>query len=613
LCNGGASSTFAVHFEVIYGDSALTLPINSDVYVPISIYSGYWPSWIGFLHIPLATSNSYITQRYTNGIFYDSLLQWDDVSFLAPWNNYPTWNLTSQSILGWADLFGERNPWLHPVNKVLIAKFKMRTINDTTLIGQTREVFSAGAYPTSNGLTICDTLGNVYTDTGKTFYPVTFCACADSDHVGTGRGIIGSQNHIDTECYTDSFALYDITRRAGYNPHGHNGQMQASGSIMTYKYRPTPPEAVIMKDIDNNWGDSVKWPGVDAHVYSGWVYDFMNSSLNRNGYDNSGLTTTSWVEVPYPQWHNIALYNNGRAIFGTVDQAYRSLAGCPDVVAHEWGHGITENEANLLYQKESGALSESFSDMFAAAFNDGYLNDHTTWWKIGRNFYRNNPNQIVTDMQNPNNTNQAQTYQNDQFWVNITNCTTPDISNDYCGVHANCGVPNKMFYLLAAGGTFNGINVQSIGVQNAFRIMYEANRQSFWPSNATFWNARDGCIRAALQIDTTTHTARNVADAWNAVGVCDTCDYIPGDVNGNGEARGSDITLLVAFLKQQAPPPPDSCHMPYQINGRDWFYVTADYNGDCQILGSDVTWGVAFYKGFRPEIRHCPHFSPSLP
>jgi len=61
------------------------------------------------------------------------------------------------------------------------------------------------------------------------------------------------------------------------------------------------------------------------------------------------------------------------------------------------------------------------------------------------------------------------------------------------------------------------------------------------------------------------------------------------------------------------PPPPDSCHVPYQVSGRDWFYVTGDYNGDCQVNGADVTWGVAYYKLQKPEIRHCPHFSPSAP
>jgi hypothetical protein len=43
--------------------------------------------------------------------------------------------------------------------------------------------------------------------------------------------------------------------------------------------------------------------------------------------------------------------------------------------------------------------------------------------------------------------------------------------------------------------------------------------------------------------------------AWNAVGVC---PYVVGDANCNGEARGSDITHLVAYLKQQGPPPQDS-------------------------------------------------------
>jgi len=319
----------------------------------------------------------------------------------------------------------------------------------------------------------------------------------------------------------------------------------------------------------------------------------------------------SWVE--HPGKHNNASFDGTGVIYGNVDSDKRSFAGIPDVVAHEWAHGITYSESNLVYENESGALSEAFSNMMAAYFNYEWLGQHNDdCWLIGKNHWINNPSKAVNNMKEPHLSDQPDTYLSDNLWRNLTGCI-PDTTNDHCYVHTNCGVPNKMFYLLSNGGTHNGITVQGSGIQSAFNVMYTANRQRLWPQNSTFWNARDGSVRAALQIDTTTHTARNVADAWNAVGVCDTCDYVPGDVNGNGEARGSDITHLVAYLKQQGPPPRDSCHVPYQINGRDWFYVTADYNGDCQISNADVLWGVAYYKGFKPEIRHCPHFSPSLP
>ena len=38
-----------------------------------------------------------------------------------------------------------------------------------------------------------------------------------------------------------------------------------------------------------------------------------------------------------------------------------------DVVAHELTHGVTQYEANLQYYYESGALNESFSDIFGKA------------------------------------------------------------------------------------------------------------------------------------------------------------------------------------------------------------------------------------------------------
>ena len=35
-----------------------------------------------------------------------------------------------------------------------------------------------------------------------------------------------------------------------------------------------------------------------------------------------------------------------------------------DTVAHEWGHAYTDTTHNLIYQWQSGALNESYSDIW---------------------------------------------------------------------------------------------------------------------------------------------------------------------------------------------------------------------------------------------------------
>ena len=47
-----------------------------------------------------------------------------------------------------------------------------------------------------------------------------------------------------------------------------------------------------------------------------------------------------------------------------------------EVVAHEITHGVTEHSAGLIYANESGALNESFSDIFGIVID--FLKNPTT-------------------------------------------------------------------------------------------------------------------------------------------------------------------------------------------------------------------------------------------
>jgi hypothetical protein len=86
------------------------------------------------------------------------------------------------------------------------------------------------------------------------------------------------------------------------------------------------------------------------------------------------------------------------------------------------------------------------------------------------------------------------------------------------------------------------------------------------------------------------------------------CPYVPGDVNGDGNVMGNDVTYGVRYFKGLGTPPPDSC--PYDGG---WLYSAGDANGNCVFTGSDVTFLVAYFKGYNPEILWCPDTPPENP
>ena len=49
-----------------------------------------------------------------------------------------------------------------------------------------------------------------------------------------------------------------------------------------------------------------------------------------------------------------------------------SLAKHLDVIAHELTHGVTETSSKLIYRRLSGALNESYSDIFGVIIANWY-------------------------------------------------------------------------------------------------------------------------------------------------------------------------------------------------------------------------------------------------
>ncbi len=84
------------------------------------------------------------------------------------------------------------------------------------------------------------------------------------------------------------------------------------------------------------------------------------------------------------------------------------------------------------------------------------------------------------------------------------------------------------------------------------------------------------------------------------------CEYLIGDINGDNQRLGGDITYGVRYFKGTGTPPRDSCYMD---STQTYLYVAGDCNGDCRFLGSDITRLVQYFKG-NASLAYC-HFFPN--
>lgn len=338
----------------------------------------------------------------------------------------------------------------------------------------------------------------------------------DTDAIGTGIGVMGgARSHIDVDYTGSTYQMRDYTRQAGNNPHGHDGQMPAGNYIQTNIAGSSLPGS-IATDSDNYWDvESSQRPAVDGHVYTALVYDYLLHQFGRNGYNGAGASMLTIVNYS-GDGDNNAYWDGSRIVIWSWSSGWRSLAGCPDVIAHEWGHAVTEYTSGLVYQKEPGALNEAFSDMIGAAFEFFHDTLDVPDWYMGENGRESGEG--FRSLENPHEFGDPDTYgPDDPYWIDVINCS-PSYSNDYCGVHTNSGVGNKWFFLLSDGGTHNGVTVTGIGVQNAMQVAYRANAY-YWSYNTDYHAAAIGTMDAADDLDPSGVWSQRAAQAWTAVNV----------------------------------------------------------------------------------------------
>ncbi|HEX7485176.1 MAG TPA: M4 family metallopeptidase [Vicinamibacterales bacterium] len=361
-----------------------------------------------------------------------------------------------------------------------------------------------------------------------------------------GEGLVASdQKKVSCTLQGSAYLAWDMLRPTTIKTYDLKGALSRTKDLFDGKI------PLVQSDMATNtgatWTDAVV---VDAHTYLGWTYDYFYARYGWQGLNGNNAHTVHVVVHPasrsdfanYSADDQSTFYTNafycgacgysredmmmigeglptGWYSTGHGGQTVDYVAAALDVLAHEYSHGVTDYTSNLVYQNESGALNEAFSDIMS----------------VGVEFYQQTPGSGLL---------QADYLEGEDAWrpyktgalaglrslANPTAYGDPDHyskrstgTDDNGGVHTNSTIASHAFYLAIEGGTnrTSGLSVTGVGAANRDKIEKVFFRGfTTLTSNATFSLARAKTIQAARDLygaGSAIETA--ITQAWNAVGV----------------------------------------------------------------------------------------------
>jgi len=304
----------------------------------------------------------------------------------------------------------------------------------------------------------------------------------------------------------NQFLLEDASKSI-FNASASNMPNDPVGVIVTLDaFNSSPENQNFTADfvVSNNATFTNKAAAISAHYNSERSFDYFKSKFNRESIDGEKGNVISIVNVTESNGTSMenAFWNGQAMFYGNGGSTFRPLARGLDVGGHEMTHGVIEKTANLIYQNESGALNESFADVFGQMI-DGDVND----WKIGEDVMQSGGGLPIAlrDLSNPNNGQSS----NSPFWQpNHTNEQYTG-SQDNGGVHINSGIVNRAFYLFASNA--------AVGTTKAEQVYYKALRD-YLVKSSKFIDCRIAVIQAATDLYGATE-ANAAANAFAQVGI----------------------------------------------------------------------------------------------
>ncbi len=248
----------------------------------------------------------------------------------------------------------------------------------------------------------------------------------------------------------------------------------------------------------------------EAYDALGATWTYYSKVHGRDSIDGQGLPLDA--SVHYRRAFNNAFWNGTQMVFGDGDgHIFGRFTRSLDVIGHELTHGVTQYEAGLDYQDQSGALNEHMSDVFGSLVKQYALGQTAKKadWLIGEGLWAPGIKGIaLRSMRAPGTAYDDPRIGRDPQPAHMSDYV--DTADDNGGVHLNSGIPNHAFYLAAIG--FGGKAWVKAG-KVWYRALTELLRR-----DADFMVAAAATVEAAGDLFDT-KGATVVRTAWKQVGI----------------------------------------------------------------------------------------------
>jgi Zn-dependent metalloprotease len=288
-----------------------------------------------------------------------------------------------------------------------------------------------------------------------------------------------------------------------------------------------------------------------AYDGTGATWTMLKECFGRDSIDGAGRPLNSTVH--FDHGYANAFWDGAQMVFGDGDgEIFGDFTRSIDVTGHELTHGLTQYEAGLVYEGQSGALSESLSDVFGSLAKQHHLGQSAAEadWLIGAELFRPGVSGVaLRSMKAPGTAYDDPRLGHDPQPSHMSSYV--ETADDHGGVHLNSGIPNHAFYLLATGLGGNAWD-------QAGQIWYVTLTSGTLTPTTTFADFAKATHRTATTLyGTDSPEASAVTTAWQSVGVVTVPDTAePREQSAEGvELMRAAKTSLALSTPPSAPPP----------------------------------------------------------
>ncbi|WP_428266598.1 M4 family metallopeptidase [Haliangium sp.] len=272
----------------------------------------------------------------------------------------------------------------------------------------------------------------------------------------------------------------------------------------------TMPGEVARREGDGPTGDVAVDEAYDG---LGATWDFFWDAYGRNSIDDEGMPLDATVH--YGSRYNNAFWNGQRMVFGDGDgEIFQRFTIALDIIGHELAHGVTQDEAGLVYMFQAGALNESMSDVFGSLVKQKLLGQTADQgdWLIGAGLFTDKiQGAALRSMKEPGSAYDDSLLGKDPQPGHMDDYV--DTWQDNGGVHINSGIPNRAFYLIAT-------EIGGYAWDKAGRIWYETLRDARLRTNTKFQRFAELTVDVAGRLYGAGGSEQEaVRGGWSQVGI----------------------------------------------------------------------------------------------